>query len=319
MKYSKTTIPRIGCPDDFVFFWGHTDCPHNDPHACLSQWHPSPFFLNGVFYNCAEQYMMAEKARLFADEQALQQIMASYNPLAIKKLGRTVRNFDATTWQAHCYDIVVKGNMAKFTQSPHKGEILLSTGNKIIAEASPYDTIWGIGLAADDPRALRPGEWPGSNLLGFALMEVRDILANRPQKHNLMRTKSGTTLEFTPSKIFSLRPHEVFVFGSNLAGQHGGGAARYAYEHFGAVWGVGVGLQGQSYAIPTMQGGVETIKPYVDQFIQFAKANPQLTFYVTRIGCGIAGFKDKEIAPLFAEVFDQPNVLLPLSFAGHLI
>ncbi|MBQ2194175.1 MAG: hypothetical protein II408_02265, partial [Bacteroidales bacterium] len=98
--------------------------------------------------------------------------------------------------------------------------------------------------------------------------------------------------------IQELRPDEVFVFGSNLEGMHGGGAAYVAWRKFGAVIGQGVGLQGQSYAIPTMQGGVETIKPYVDEFIAFAKAHPERFFYVTRIGCGIAGFVDAEIAPL---------------------
>jgi len=121
--------------------------------------------------------------------------------------------------------------------------------------------------------------------------------------------------EYTPENIYSLQSNEVFVFGSNLAGHHGGGAARAALNKFGAVWGQGVGLQGQSYAIPTMQGGVETIKPYVDDFIAFAKAHPELKFYVTRIGCGIAGFKDEEIAPLFREALGMDNIVLPKSFA----
>ena len=121
--------------------------------------------------------------------------------------------------------------------------------------------------------------------------------------------------EYTPERITSLRADEVFVFGSNLAGMHGGGAARAAFEKFGAVWGCGVGLQGQSYAIPTMQGGVETIKPYVDEFIDFARSRPDLFFYVTRIGCGIAGFADAEIAPLFAAARAVPNICLPESFA----
>ena len=120
---------------------------------------------------------------------------------------------------------------------------------------------------------------------------------------------------FTPERIMSLRADEVFVFGSNLAGMHGGGAARIAYERFGAVWGCGVGLQGQSYAIPTMQGRVETIKPYVDQFIDYAISRPDLFFYVTRIGCGIAGFVDAEIAPLFAAARGVSNICLPESFA----
>ena len=122
-------------------------------------------------------------------------------------------------------------------------------------------------------------------------------------------------MEFTPDKITSLQPNEVFVFGSNLAGMHGGGAARVARKFFGAVMGQGVGLQGQSYAIPTMQGGVETIRPYVDEFIAFAAAHPELKFYVTRIGCGIAGFTAEEIAPLFKNALGKPNIVLPQDFA----
>lgn len=120
--------------------------------------------------------------------------------------------------------------------------------------------------------------------------------------------------KFTPEYINSLRQGEIFVFGSNLGGSHGGGAARVAYQKFGAEWGVGVGLTGQSYAIPTMQGGVETIAPYVDDFIVFAQQHPELTFLVTPIGCGIAGFTPMEIAPLFAKALDAANVLLPRSF-----
>ena len=120
--------------------------------------------------------------------------------------------------------------------------------------------------------------------------------------------------EYTPNMISALKENEIFVFGSNLGGMHGGGAARAAYNRFGAVWGQGVGLQGQSYAIPTMQGGVETIKPYVDEFIKFAQAHPELKFLVTRIGCGIAGFRDEQIAPLFAAAIDQDNIILPREF-----
>ena len=120
--------------------------------------------------------------------------------------------------------------------------------------------------------------------------------------------------EFTPERITALKPNEIFVFGSNLAGSHGGGAAWIAYQRFGAIMGQGVGLQGQSYAIPTMQGGVETIEPYVEQFIDFAFRHRELKFLVTRIGCGIAGFTAYEIAPLFLKVIDLPNVLLPKDF-----
>ncbi len=115
----------------------------------------------------------------------------------------------------------------------------------------------------------------------------------------------------TPEFITELQPGEIFVFGSNLQGMHGGGAARIAHRNFGAIMGQGVGLQGQSYAIPTMQGGVETIRPYVDEFIAFAKAHQELTFFVTRIGCGIAGFTDEEIAPLFTEAHNVGNIVLP--------
>lgn len=118
----------------------------------------------------------------------------------------------------------------------------------------------------------------------------------------------------TPDFIRTLEPNQVFVFGSNESGLHYGGAARIAYEHFGAVWGQGVGLQGSSYAIPTMQGGVETIKPYVDEFIRYAREHAEKFFFVTRIGCGIAGFKAEEIAPLFAEALGIENVALPVDF-----
>ncbi len=124
--------------------------------------------------------------------------------------------------------------------------------------------------------------------------------------------------KYTPGRIDTLEDNEIFVFGSNLGGFHGGGAARLAYNKFGAVWGQGDGLQGQSYAIPTMQGGIDTIQPYVDEFITFARQHPELTFLVTRIGCGIAGFEDSEIAPLFREALSLPNVVLPKSFVDNL-
>ena len=115
----------------------------------------------------------------------------------------------------------------------------------------------------------------------------------------------------TPDRITELGENEVFVFGSNLAGAHGGGAALLAYRKFGAIWGQGVGLQGQSYGIPTMHGGVDAIKPYVDEFIEFAKTRPDLTFLVTRVGCGIAGFTNEEISPLFAKAHEVENIVLP--------
>ncbi len=133
------------------------------------------------------------------------------------------------------------------------------------------------------------------------------------------KLKFINSMRFTPENITELGPDDIFVFGSNLAGHHAGGAARVARQRFGAVEGQGVGMQGQSYAIPTMQGGVETIKPYVDDFIEFAGNCDQNTFYVTRIGCGIAGFSDEEIAPLFRDALNLYNVRLPESFVRILL
>lgn len=123
----------------------------------------------------------------------------------------------------------------------------------------------------------------------------------------------------SPDLINNLKDNEIFVFGSNLEGMHGGGAARAAYNKFGAIWGQGAGLQGQSYGIPTMHGGVDVIKPYVDEFINFAKSHPELKFLVTRIGCGIAGFRDEEMAPLFKDAFEIENIYLPKSFYDILV
>lgn len=118
----------------------------------------------------------------------------------------------------------------------------------------------------------------------------------------------------TPPRITELQDGEIFVFGSNLAGHHDGGAAHVARERFGAVYGQGVGLQGRSYAIPTMRLSIEEIAKYVDEFIQFADRHPEMIFLVTRVGCGIAGFDDFEIAPLFARAYSLPNVYLPAEF-----
>ncbi|MBO7305786.1 MAG: hypothetical protein J6U47_03560 [Bacteroidales bacterium] len=125
-------------------------------------------------------------------------------------------------------------------------------------------------------------------------------------------------MRYTPDFITHLNKGEIFVFGSNLRGLHGGGAARLAYERFGAIWGQGVGLQGSCYGIPTMHGGVDAIKPYVDEFIEFAKNHTEYTFLVTKIGCGIAGFKEEEIAPLFGNAVSVDNIVLPESFVMFL-
>ena len=149
--------------------------------------------------------------------------------------------------------------------------------------------------------------------------EMTLFRAKRNREEKNYRTLDEFMDRVAPDQIDSLKPGEIFVFGSNLAGMHGGGAARVARNKFGAVMGQGVGLQGQSYAIPTMQGGVETIAPYVDEFIRFADCHNDMTFLVTRIGCGIAGFTDAEIAPLFTKAINIPCIHLPLSFWKELI
>lgn len=149
---------------------------------------------------------------------------------------------------------------------------------------------------------------------GKTFNEAHDALADRIGLHLTLWDNLYMAPEFTPERISSLEPCEVFVFGSNLAGQHGAGAARFAYESLGAEWGVGVGPTGQCYAIPTMHGGPDSIKPYVDEFISYARENSQKIFLVTPIGCGIAGFKVSDIAPLFRDALDLDNVVLPESF-----
>ena len=148
----------------------------------------------------------------------------------------------------------------------------------------------------------------------MAVCELSSEAENCDNKINSKNMKDWKTERITPRWIEHLKENEIFVFGSNLAGMHGGGAARIARLHFGAVMGKGVGLQGQSYAIPTMQGGVDTIRPYVDDFIAFAKQHPDQHFLVTPIGCGIAGFEPEDIAPLFEEAKEIKNISLPESF-----
>ena len=167
-------------------------------------------------------------------------------------------------------------------------------------------------------------------MFGMMSMESAVMACMAPEERKAYRSRSNKTnrnyrelSEFkdriTPERIMNLNPDEIFVFGSNLAGMHAGGAARIAVERFGALMGQGVGLQGQSYAIPTMQGGVNTILPYVEDFIRFADCHPELTFLVTRIGCGIAGFTPRDIAPLFAGAINIPNIHLPKDFWEEII
>ena len=145
-------------------------------------------------------------------------------------------------------------------------------------------------------------------------MGILGLFKKKKNQQIIDNRSDSDLLVYTPECINSLSENEVFVFGSNLRGWHQGGAAKHAHMYFGAIWGQGVGLQGQSYAIPTMQGGIETIQPYVDEFIVFAQAHPELRFLVTRIGCGIAGFKEEEIAPLFRKALCFDNIVLPYEF-----
>lgn len=161
----------------FLFFWGHTPSPDGCvSETCLSQWWFCRFSEEGVEYSCAEQFMMAEKARMFHDEEMLKKIMEAAHPKEMKAYGRAVKDFDKETWDNACYDIVKRGNKAKFSQNPELWEYLKQTKNRILVEASPRDRIWGIGMGKSNPDAENPLKWRGTNLLGFALTQVRDEL-----------------------------------------------------------------------------------------------------------------------------------------------
>ncbi|MEZ4459366.1 MAG: NADAR family protein [bacterium] len=166
---------KAGETFDYLFFWGHT--AHGTiTKACFSQWYPAEFKVDGVVYPTAEHWMMAEKARLFEDDHTLAAILATDKPDVAKKLGRKVSPFDAQKWDERRYDAVVEGNVHKFGQHAELRDFLMSTGDQVLVEASPYDKIWGIGMGDKDPRATSPLTWDGLNLLGFALMDVRDQL-----------------------------------------------------------------------------------------------------------------------------------------------
>ena len=161
----------------YIFFWGHQPSRSGEiTKTCFSQWWKCKFIEDGNEYNCAEQYMMAKKAQLFKDIEIYNKIMNSRYPKEIKALGRKIRNFDEDIWNKEKYSIVLNGNYAKFSQNEDLMKFLIGTKNRVIAEASPYDNIWGIKMSSDDPRIEDPVSWKGQNLLGFALMEVRDEL-----------------------------------------------------------------------------------------------------------------------------------------------
>jgi ribA/ribD-fused uncharacterized protein len=164
---------------EYLRFWGHRARKDGRVGApCLSQWWPVTFVVDGETFASAEHFMMVGKARLFDDEAAAAAILADPDPAAAKKHGRGVRGYDDALWRAAAYDIVVRGNHAKFAQHADLAEFLVGTGTVVLVEASPVDPVWGIGLAADDPRAVTPSTWRGTNLLGFALVDVRDQLVS---------------------------------------------------------------------------------------------------------------------------------------------
>ncbi len=162
----------------YIFFWGHQPHPNGKVgKPCLSQWWPASFVIDGEKYASAEHYMMAEKARIFEDDPMRQKILAASHPNEAKRLGRKVRNCNSNIWNEYRFDVVVRGNMGKFGQNDELKSFLLRTNKRVLVEASPVDNIWGIGLAADDPKVADPQTWAGQNLLGFALMVVRSQLA----------------------------------------------------------------------------------------------------------------------------------------------
>ncbi|WP_298900514.1 NADAR family protein [uncultured Psychroserpens sp.] len=180
MKYSRESISKqydSGEILKFLLFWGHQ--PSKDggiTSSCLSQWWVSSFTDNKFQYKTAEHYMMAEKARLFEDKDVLEKILLSDHPHEAKKLGRQVKGFDVSVWNQHKYEFVKQGNYYKFSQNQELKNFLIKTRKRILVEASPIDKIWGIGLSSNHNDTQNPNLWRGENLLGFALMEVRDQL-----------------------------------------------------------------------------------------------------------------------------------------------
>jgi ribA/ribD-fused uncharacterized protein len=159
---------------EYVFFWGHQVSKHGVTASCFSQWYGAPFVVEGQRYLTAEHFMMAEKAALFGDQATRELVLQAPHPEAVKALGRQVRGFGEATWLDKRFGIVVRANEEKFAQNAELGQFLKQTGSRVIVEASPVDRVWGIGLAQDDAKAHNPNRWRGLNLLGFALMQVRD-------------------------------------------------------------------------------------------------------------------------------------------------
>lgn len=180
MQYTRKSIQNryhSGKKMKFLFFWGHQKHPSGEITAsCFSQWWAAEFTVDGIKYPTAEHWMMAEKARLFGDNDRLAEILATRSPGKAKQIGREVRGFNQQIWEEKRSEIVVEGNFHKFNQHLQLKAFLLNTKKRVLVEASPADKIWGIGLDANHEFAAMPPKWRGLNLLGFALMEVRDRL-----------------------------------------------------------------------------------------------------------------------------------------------
>lgn len=173
-----------GLHPEYRLFWGHTSKPGRPVgKECLSQWYPASFVIGDQTYLTAEHFMMASKAVVFGDSEAYESVLLAATPQEAKRIGREIRGFDSARWIGVSFGLVVEGNVEKFQQNAVLREFLLTTGESVLVEASPVDTVWGIGLAADDPNATNPEQWKGENLLGFALMEVRRRLAALPETH----------------------------------------------------------------------------------------------------------------------------------------
>ncbi|EAC5507434.1 NADAR family protein [Listeria monocytogenes] len=163
----------------YIFFWGHQPAEDGKiSKSCFSQWWICSFKVDGVEYNCAEQFMMAEKAKLFNDMEMREKILAAKHPKQAKDFGRLISGFQEDIWLKNRFNIVMRANQAKFSQNEELKKFLMQTKKRILVEASPVDKIWGIGMAADNKNVENPLYWKGLNLLGFALMAVRDELEN---------------------------------------------------------------------------------------------------------------------------------------------
>lgn len=187
MKYSNGWLQekcKMGEKMKFLFFWDHQPSADGSiSQSCFSQWWESPFEKDGQIYPTAEHWMMAGKAKLFGDDGILAKVLLAKTPGKAKELGRKVKNFDPEVWDNSKFKMVVEGNLYKFSADPSLKLFLLRTESRVLVEASPVDTVWGIGLAADNKKVADPFQWRGGNLLGYALMEVRDLLISKTETY----------------------------------------------------------------------------------------------------------------------------------------